>query len=297
MGVRSIEDTHYQARLDVEVAELAQVYRSEEFIQDIYCTLAQDREFVEMLQSVWGIELSQHLISLYRVLVLYREPLARTNTGYHVPSGEEVIAHIKAYLDPAQAAGESYLREVKAAIINMTYMEALSDSIPPASDGLFRGSIDVPSEMSEAISRASATSDLRLIYSVAMRQYDGDFCSSKAGNFLAAWIAVYKCLENPYAGPACECPWVYFFVKYCLAKGTGVPKLALALYDRMNMQLSKEFIRCANPTCELNRLDKSAGHVRFRLCSRCRAVIYCSRECQVAHYPEHRTLCREHSTG
>ena len=322
VGVRSIEDTRYQARLEVKVAKLAYVYCAKEFIQDIYSELAQDRGFVEMLQSVWGIELSVQIISLYRVLVMYREPLARTNTGYHVPSSEEVIADIKAYLDPAQAAGVSYLREIKAAIINMfrnspfdssvlsddkvqgqllhcimTYIEALSDSIPPASDGLFRGTIDVPSEMSEAISRASTTSDLRLIYSVAMRQYDGDFCSSKVGNFLAAWIAVYKCLENPNVGPACECPWVYFFVKYCLAKGTGVPKLALALYDRMNMQLSKEFIRCANPTCELNRLDQSAGQVRFRLCSRCRAVIYCSRECQTAHYLEHRTLCREHSTG
>ena len=83
---------------------------------------------------------------------------------------------------------------------------------------------------------------------------------------------------------------VYFFVKYCLDQGLEVPKLALALYDRMNMQLSRDFIRCANRTCELNKLDKSAGQVMFKLCSRCKTLIYCSRECQVAHYPEHKQL-------
>ena len=94
-----------------------------------------------------------------------------------------------------------------------------------------------------------------------------------------------------------ECPFVYLFVKYALDQGWGVPKLALALYDRMNMQLSREFIRCANPTCELNRLDKSSGQVKFKKCSRCMSVIYCSRECQVAHYPEHKRLCRKRATG
>ena len=100
-------------------------------------------------------------------------------------------------------------------------------------------------------------------------------------------------MENLDAGPACECPWIYYLVKYSLDHRGGVPKLALALYDRMNMQLSREFIRCANPTCELNRLDKSTGQVKFKKCSRCHAVIYCSRECQVTHYPEHKTYCRE----
>ena len=51
VGVKSIQDTRYQARLDAKVEVLAQVYCSEEFIQGIYCTLAQDQEFVEMLQS------------------------------------------------------------------------------------------------------------------------------------------------------------------------------------------------------------------------------------------------------
>ena len=90
-----------------------------------------------------------------------------------------------------------------------------------------------------------------------------------------------------------ECPLIYFFVRYCLGQGAGVPKPALALYDRMNMQLSREFIRCGNPTCELNRLDNSTGHIKFKKCSRCNAVIYCSRACQVAHYPTHKAVCKK----
>ena len=154
------------------------------------------------------------------------------------------------------------------------------------------------SEMSKAISKASTTLHLKLIRERASSAY-ADFtqeCSTKAGNYLLAWIFLHTSLENPDAGTACECPYVYFFVKFCLDQGSGVPKLALALYDKMNMQLSREFIRCANPACELNRLDKSTGQVKFQKCSRCRAVIYCSRECQVAHYPHHKRLCREHST-
>ena len=107
VGVRSIEGTRYQALLDAKVAELAQVYCSEEFIQDIYGTLAQDGEFVDMVQSVWQIELSLRVITLYRSYVMNREPLVRTDSGYHVPSSEEVIAGIKAYFDPAYLSADA----------------------------------------------------------------------------------------------------------------------------------------------------------------------------------------------
>ena len=89
-----------------------------------------------------------------------------------------------------------------------------------------------------------------------------------------------------------ECPFVYFFVRYCLGQGMGVPKAALAVYDKMNMQLSRGFLRCAGPYCKRNRLDQSAGHVKFKKCSGCLAVIYCSKECQLAHYPVHKKVCR-----
>ena len=169
----------------------------------------------------------------------------------------------------------------------------------PIPTSAFAGLLDrpsnftVPLEISEGISRVSSLPELRRIQRGATSGHSG----TRLRQYLKAWIGVHTCLENPNAGPACECPFVYFFVKFCHEYDLGVPKLALALYDRMNMQLSREFIRCANPTCELNRLDQSTGKVKFKQCSRCHAVIYCSRECQTAHYPEHKMLCREHLTG
>ena len=157
-------------------------------------------------------------------------------------------------------------------------------------DGQCDGDLPVPSEVSEAISNVSDVEDLRIILSKATY-------SNSVHNLLLVWIGVHLCLEDPTAGPACECAFVYIFIMFCHDEGLGVPKLALALYDKMNMQLSREFIRCANPTCEANKLDKSTGQVRFKQCSRCKTTIYCSRECQAAHYPKHKKLCREHSTS
>ena len=90
-----------------------------------------------------------------------------------------------------------------------------------------------------------------------------------------------------------ESPIVFFFVKFLLDQGMGVPGPLLVAYNGMRTQLSCSFLQCANPTCEHNKLDKSTGKVKFKKCSRCQAVIYCSRECQVAHYPEHKAQCRK----
>ena len=347
VGVRSIEDTRYQSRLDAKVMELAQVYCSEEFTQDLYRTLAQDQDFVEMLRSVWQVELSERMLNIYRMLVMYRQPLVRTDSGYHVPSSEEVIAGIKAYFDPIHLSGEaapSSMCEsgdsprVRAQFFSRVFGKSTDTSgksgdsqrvigeilgtsadTPPAMDdsdvqghlsasiadflmvltqggylnivaGLHAGSyFAAPQEIAEAISKASTKYAIRPLLTDAI-------VNTKVGCLLSAWNGVLTCLENPDAGPSCECPWIYFLVKYYLDHSAGVPKLALALYDRMNTQLSREFIRCANPTCELNRLDKSIGQVKFKKCGRCQAVIYCSRECQVAHYPEHKRLCKARST-
>ena len=282
-----------------------------------------------MLQSVWHVRLSEHILYLYRLLVLYRQPLIRTKSGYHVPSSEEVIAGIRAYFNPAHlsdvppsTAGEdtSDSQRIRAEVLRLflgTCSNCISSDIADALDvqwyllGSIRyylvedpslvapsyvdlldqdSPLDVPVHVSEAISKASTANDVRLVLWSC-----GD--SSRLGRFLMAWIWLHRCLNYPNAGPACECPFVYFFVKHCLVLGLGVPKLALTAYDRMNMQLSREFIRCANPTCELSKLDKSTGKIKFKNCSRCRAVIYCSRECQTAHYPEHKSRCSEHPTG
>ena len=286
--------------------------------------------FVDILEQVWQVELTEYMLCLYRMLVIYREPLVRTESGYHVPSSEEIIAGIRAFFDPAHlsvdSAGseDSYSRRLRAEVLcrfrgtiyNMpaafeadNYQGLLLESITCYLSLLSQGGrlvfsaglpgaddFTLPSAMSEAISKATSVADLSLIKLGAVR-LDGNFYSTKPGQYLSAWIALHDFLDNPNAGPACECPFVYFFVKYCLTQGRGVPKLALTVYDRMNMQLSREFIRCANPSCELNKLDKSTGKIKFKKCSRCHAVIYCSRECQTAHYPEHKVNCREHSTG
>ena len=72
-----------------------------------------------------------------------------------------------------------------------------------------------------------------------------------------------------------------------------MPDPIMAAYNDMRKQLGCGFLRCANPSCEHNKLDKSTGKVKFKKCSRCQAVIYCSRECQTAHYPKHKTRCRK----
>ena len=109
------------------------------------------------------------------------------------------------------------------------------------------------------------------------------------------WTELRSFVERCKSEHEAECPFVYFFVKYCLDHGlVGVPRAALAVYDRMNLPLSSEFIRCANPTCQHNKLDKSTGKIKFRQCGRCLSVIYCSRECQSAHYPEHKKSCEQY---
>ena len=332
MGVRSIENTRFQARLDAKVEELAQVFYSDAFIQDIYNTLAQDHEFVHMLQSMWQIELSKNTVLIYRAYVMYRQPMIHTDSGYQVPSCEEVIAGIRALFDPSYLCGgaaspggeTSELKWIRAEIMGLllsdptssvdiidyaessdfqgrllwsikSYIAALTpqgstEAIPESHIDLLGRNSDftVPSAISEAISKVSTAPDIKSIYLDVLNSYPEN---TRLSHFLAACIGVHKCLEDLNSGPECECPFIYFFIKYCLDHSFGVPTLALALYDRMNMQLSREFIRCANPSCELNKLDKSTGKIKFKQCSRCKGVIYCSRECQVSHYPEHKALC------
>ena len=305
------------------------MFCSDEFMQDTYRTLAQDREFMTLLRSGWQIDLPVRMLSLYRMLVMYRQPLISTDFGYHRPSSEEVIAGIRAYFDSSHLSGDAVSstvdkgtnsQQIRAEVLGLFRTIPTRSTYEPEDydiQGLLLKSIrgylsvlpqpgfldpyvvqhvqgdnlTVPSELSAALSRVSTVDDLKLLLA------DFHHYSAKLGRFLSAWIDLHICLENPDAETACECPFCYYFVKYCLDQGWGVPKLALALYDRMNMQLSREFIRCANLTCELNKLDQSTGHVKFKKCSRCQAVIYCSRECQVAHYPEHKRLCREHLKG
>ena len=345
VGVRSIEDTRYQVRLDAKVSELARVYCSREFIEDIYLTLAQDREFVDMLLSVWHVNLSEPMLYLYRMLVMYSQPLDRTGSGYHVPSTEEVIAGIRAYFEPAGSflphsaldiisdTRHSNTKRTKAYItvimhqlsqqgIHCDETSHFPDSNTSNEAALARAfthyidmyrdretkqfAIDISTLIGSGFSvpippqyRTAALNDLMSKVKNSNNLFLMDANAVSAGGvavpeLYAMWLAIL--LELELSESIYDYPWIYFFIKYCLDQGLGVPKLALSEYDRMNMQLSREFIRCANYSCKLNKLDQSSGQVKFKQCSRCKAVIYCSRECQTAHYPVHKRLCTEHLT-
>ena len=331
--MESMEGTPNQSRLNAKVEELAHVFCSNEFIHDIYLTLAQDREFIDYLYSKWEIELSEETLLLYRMLEMYKQSLVRIDTGYHVPTTAEVTAGIRAFFDPkdcvlaaSSAACNTRFtpaKRMKALIISMLqhnhvmvdqasqmftvdcleaaylrafcsypflYFDMVSriDLIPLIENGF---SVPLPSqytasEVSDVLSTVTATGRLDSLIS------DTQYASVRL--IFMLWKCFMIFLDKAGTGSACECPLIYFFVRYSLGQGVGVPKPAQAVYDRMNMQLSK-MPKCANPTCELNKLNKSTDQVTFKQCSRCLAVIYCSKECQVAHYPRHKKFCQTHS--
>lgn len=73
-----------------------------------------------------------------------------------------------------------------------------------------------------------------------------------------------------------------------LAKKRAEDLLAAAESERGKKGDLSSLARCAN--CD--KVFES-----FMLCGRCRAVSYCTRVCQVAHYKEHKVVCRVISTA
>ena len=323
IGVRSIEKTRYQVRLDAKVAVLAQVYCSKEFVLEVYRILARDRVFVNWLQSEWEIRTTERVVYLYRMLVMYRQPLVRIDSGYHLPSTEEIANDIKNYFTQAALTTPTLYSLNDAEIVILHWPHKASRELVKGSDCarshyirfftyylewykhdrtrmdaalrdcivLLEHGFSIPPPaacLSPSVLKAFSTSESPQL--AGNTQQSGSPEVTILGHL---WTALCSFIEKSDTEHAAECPFVYFFVKYCLDYGMGVPKAALAVYDRMNMQLSREFIRCANPSCVLNKLDQSTGQVKFKKCIRCLVVIYCSRACQVAHYPDHKRLCRE----
>lgn len=336
LGLRQLEKTRYQARLDAKVHALAHVYCSKEFIQNVYHELERDREFCAMLESAWEIDFSVTTLYLFRVFIMYRRSLLPNDSVYYVPSREEVVAEIRAFFDPADLPIMSACPDVldsrqKLKVIDIKALRHLDVSFYNDLNSIVAtGAVEAYfplafiSYMKFTLSAdhpVGALQDLRTEDSAVWNGFSGpapvtclaqgvvdligkakcsnDFLAeilmsedSTVHELLYLWHSLMVVFDQgTYKQPA-ECPFVYFFVRYCLDQGLGVPKPVLAAYDRMNLQLSSEFIGCANPSCERNRLDQSSGRVQFKKCSRCKTVSYCSRECQAAHYPEHKTLCR-----
>ena len=49
--------------------------------------------------------------------------------------------------------------------------------------------------------------------------------------------------------------------------------------------------RCHNPNCSLPDKYKKTVRSEMLYCTQCRRANYCSRECQVAHWPFHKEIC------
>jgi len=45
--------------------------------------------------------------------------------------------------------------------------------------------------------------------------------------------------------------------------------------------------QCSNPTCPF----ENSSSIDLKQCSRCSSVTYCSRDCQLAHWPNHKSSC------
>ena len=105
VGAKAIQETRYQGKLDAKVDELACVYCSQDFIQEVYAELQLDQDFCQRLRQIGQINLSLGVLYAYRMLVMYSQPLVRTDSGYHIPSVSEVVIGFKVYLAPCTQLG------------------------------------------------------------------------------------------------------------------------------------------------------------------------------------------------
>jgi len=48
----------------------------------------------------------------------------------------------------------------------------------------------------------------------------------------------------------------------------------------------------APPTCASCGAGPAAGGTTFKKCSRCKSVRYCGRDCQQAHFADHKVECK-----
>ena len=347
IGILSIEETRYLTKLDAKVEELSRVYCAKEFVIDVYEKLSRDLEFCAFLQCSLQLELSLKLLYVYRMLVMYRQPMVRTATGYVIPTVEEVAEQFKAFffktktcstvkLDAALIGDEglnvylidisilsrfdtfdvwlgdhSLYEKVKVidAVLSSTFIAYVNmyrvdqnkevDDMPAYIEGGFTHTppaLFLTPEANAKMAQATLYSITHLIRNNA----EGD----KFFPLYRMWKPLLAFLNGTEAGvvipdavPPYDYPLIFFLVRFALGQGMGIPPPVLAVYEGMCSHLSSSFIRCGNPTCEHHKLDRSEGRIKFKQCTRCKAVIYCSRECQTAHYPDHKTLCREHLAG
>jgi hypothetical protein len=65
-----------------------------------------------------------------------------------------------------------------------------------------------------------------------------------------------------------------------------------ARLENVKSRLQKAIMdKCSNPSCE--NVSAEEGSVSLSECSACHQARYCCKECQKAHWPEHKVKCKE----
>ena len=286
-----VEETRYESRLDVKVAELARVFCSKEFMADICSILSDDEDFCKGLFTAWQLELSLPLLYLYRILVLYRQPLVRTDSGYHVPSSEEVIAGIKAYFDPTTTY-TNLVERLMGDVANIAEKLKIADNFVLKMPGIVFGTESFSSRLYQQIRHPEASMALSLTAYLEMfvgkddsvvtmaTVIDSGYSQPLPSRFLSSHEAMQlmagarsaeqlSLLHGEFAAMGgtelfrmlmhalsaldlsssasnntsySQCPYIFFFAKYCLEQGLTVPGPLLAAYNNMCGQLS-----CSHP--------------------------------------------------
>lgn len=54
-------------------------------------------------------------------------------------------------------------------------------------------------------------------------------------------------------------------------------------------------VECESPACsKVTAYQPGGGRMPYKRCAQCKIANYCSRECQVAHWPQHRASCEKY---
>ena len=329
-GVLSIEETRYEALLERKLEELSYVYCSKEFIQGVYDVLKADEIFCAKLLSMYRIELTVDLLYRYRMLAMYRRHLRRTESGYALPTQEQVIEDMRVFFvidrdPPALESDATILRNADLLIMMASCINHHSDFCSKSlelyrklqsyeshlaraflfyaelwlSSGPFTGSFfkDMSAPILSVYLAPGLTTDINQAKSphdMYRACIEGQVESSCTVILKSLWMSILTVIApgGERGIGLYEYPLVFYFVKYSLEQGMGVPAAALGAYNDIKHQLCCSFIRCGNTACKKNKLDMTDRSVRFKRCARCQSVIYCCRDCQLAHYPVHKELCR-----